>query len=210
MGNSLLLAILDKRMRTLDPRTMFKFSPIAPLDTTVYEDPGMHDRSGPPLTRGSLFTLLATVAGEALSAEGHAAIRRLDANAWYHGQLLESVLNMLEEKDPDLPEFIGRNIYFMFRTPLQQTGINNAAEMVKAMGPTWIFATRGDCGEWRSRFVGEHHWIIEGEQPYNCLFEGGALRGFIEAFDGYDVKIEQPTCRRKGHAFCTYDVRWKE
>lgn len=189
---------------------MFKFSHSAPLDTTVFEDPGMQNRAGPPLTRGSLFTLLATVAGDALSADAHNAIRRLDAEAWYHGQLLETLLNMLEKSDPELPEFVGRNIYFMFRTPLQQVGIHSASKLLEAMQPTWIFATRGDCGEWRSRMVADRHWIVEGEQPYNCLFEGGALRGFIEAFDGNNVKITQTTCLRKGDPFCTYDVHWEE
>ena len=180
------------------------------MDTTVFEDPGMDNRSGPPLTRGSLFALLATVAGEALSADAHKTIRRLDADSWYYGQLLETLLNMLEDHDAELPEFLGRNIYFMFRTPLQQVGINSATDLVKSMPGIWVFATRGNSGEFRSSMVAERHWIVEGEQPYNCLFEGGALRGFIEAFDGHDVKIEQVTCRRKGHPFCTYDVRWEE
>jgi predicted hydrocarbon binding protein len=58
--------------------------------------------------------------------------------------------------------------------------------------------------------VAERHWIVEAEQPYNCIFEAGALRGFIEAFDGHDVTIDHTTCRRKGHPFCTYEVRWEE
>jgi hypothetical protein len=189
---------------------MFKFQRQAPLDTTVFDDPGMTNRSGPPLTRGSLFTLLSTVAAEDLSAEAHALLRRLDADSWYHGQFLETLLNMLEERDPDLPEFVGRNIYFMFRTPLQQVGINSASDLVKSMPSIWVFATRGDCGEFRSRMIAERHWIVEGEQPYNCRFEEGALRGFIEAFDGHDVKINHTTCRRKGDPFCTYEVRWNE
>jgi len=202
--------VLDIPANPVDFLTMFTFERQAPLDTKVYEDPGMENRVGPPLTRGSLFTLLATVAGDAISADAHAAIRRLDAEAWYHGQLLETLLNMLEEQDPELPEFVGRNIYFMFRTPLQQVGIHSATDLVKSMTATWIFATRGDCGGWRSRMIEDRHWIVEGEQPYNCVFEGGALRGFIEAFDGHDVKIKQTTCRRQGHPFCTYDVRWEE
>jgi hypothetical protein len=170
----------------------------------------MHNRVGPPLTRGGLFSLLATVAGESLSHDAHAAIRRLDSEQWYHGQLLETLLNSLEDQDPELAEFVGRNIYFMFRTPLQNAGVNSATELVKSMPGTWIYATRGDCGEWRSRQVADHHWIVEAEQPYNCIFEAGALRGFIEAFDGHDVQIKHVTCRRKGHPCCTYDVQWKE
>ncbi len=198
------------RILAFDSTAMFTFARQAPLDLTSFNDPGMEDRSGPPLTRGSLFTLLGTVAGDALSTEAHAAIRRLDAETWYHGQLLETLLNMLEERDPEMPEFVGRNIYFMFRTPLQHAGINTATDLVKSMTGTWIFATRGDSGEFRSRMIADRHWIVEGEQPYNCLFEAGALRGFIEAFDGHDVQIEHSTCRRNGDRFCTYEVRWQE
>ncbi len=197
-------------MHAFDSGRMYTFQRQAPFDATAFEDPGMDGRTGPPLTRGSLFTLLGTVAGDDLSAEAHAAIRRLDAETWYHGQLLETLLNMLEDQDPALPEFVGRNIYFMFRTPLQHVGINSATDLVKSMPGTWIYATRGDCGHFRSRMVGERHWIVEAEQPYNCIFEGGALRGFIEAFDGRDVKINHVTCRRKGAPFCTYDVSWEE
>jgi hypothetical protein len=201
---------LDKWMSLLDSHEMDTFLRHAPLDTTAYEDPGMNNRSGPPLTRGSLFTLLGTVAGEALTDEAHEAIRRLDAETWYHGQLLESLLNMIEDRDPELPEFVGRNIYFMFRTPLEQVGIRTATDLVKSMTGTWIFATRGNSGDFRPRMVTDLHWIVEAEQPYNCIFEAGALRGFIEAFDGHDVQIDHTTCRRKGDAFCTYDVRWEE
>lgn len=182
----------------------------APIDITTFDDPGVENRAGPPLTRGGMFTLLSTVAAEGLSEEAHKAIRRLEANTWYHGQVLETLLNMLEDHDPELPDFVGRNIYFMFRTQLQGEGIKSAADLLKSMPEIWLIATRGNSGEWRSRMVAERHWVIEGEQPYNCLFEGGGLRGFIEAFDGYDVKIEQLTCMRKGHPFCTYDVRWEE
>ncbi|HMY19780.1 MAG TPA: hypothetical protein PKA58_25815, partial [Polyangium sp.] len=182
-----LIQITDESVDTFalswDSRSMYEFVRFAPLDITPFNDPGMENRSGPPLTRGSLFMLLGTVAGEALGPDAHAVIRRLDVDSWYQGQLLETLLNMLEEHDPELPEFVGRNIYFMFRTPLQQVGINTATDLVKSMTGTWVFATRGDSGEFRSRMIADRHWIVEGEQPYNCLFEGGALRGFIEAFD---------------------------
>jgi len=189
---------------------MYTFARQAPFDTTGYDDPGMENRSGPPLTRGSLFTLLATVAGDDLSAEGHEIIRQLSAEKWYHGQLLETLANGLEDKDPVLPEFMGRNLYFMFRTQFEQIGIKNAADLFRAIGPTWIFATRGDSGVWRSRMIADRHWILELEQPYNCVFEGGAIRGFIEAFDGFDVRREETTCRRKGDPFCTFEVQWEE
>jgi hypothetical protein len=201
---------LDKKSSIPDSGLMDTFLRQAPMDTTVFEDPGIHNRLGPPLTRGSLFTLLGTVAGEALTDEAYKAIRRLEADSWYHGQLLETLLNMIEDYDAEMPAFVGRNIYFMFRTQVQQVGINSATDLIKSMPGVWIYATRGNSGDWRSRMVAERHWIVEGEQPYNCLFEGGALRGFIEAFDGHDVQIDQTTCRRKGHPFCTYEVRWEE
>ncbi len=189
---------------------MHSFTRHSSFEPIAYEDPGEKDRTGPALTRGSLFTLLATVAGETLPPEAHVAIRGLGPEIWYDGQLLETLLNILEDKDDELPEFVGRNIYYMFRTPLKSVGIHTATDLIKSLPGTWYFATRGDAGEFRSRMVADRHWIVEAEQPYNCLFEAGALRGFIEAFEGHDVHIDHTTCRRKGHAFCTYDVSWEE
>ena len=128
--------MLDKKLGVPDSGLMDTFLRHASMDTTVFEDPGFNKRLGPPLTRGSLFTLLGTVAGEALTDEAHKAIRRLEAESWYHGQLLETLLNMIEDYDAELPEFVGRNIYFMFRTQLQQVGINSATDLIKSMPGT--------------------------------------------------------------------------
>lgn len=186
------------------------FSRTAPLALTPVPDPGPEDRSGPPLSRGTLFTLLALVASEELSPEILARLKGLDPDAWYPGQDIETLINQLEDRDAALPELMGRNTYFMFRTPLRQAGVGSAAQLFQGISSIWLMATRGGSGEWRSRMLGEHHFEVEAEQPYNCLFEMGALRGFVEAFDGRDVRIEHRTCRRRGDPFCTFDIRWEE
>jgi hypothetical protein len=189
---------------------MYRFSRYAPLDLRPYADPGPEDRSGPPLTRGSMFTLLSTVAGEDIPAEFRPALRDIDPEAWYHGQTLETLLNRIEDRDPALPEIIGRNIYFMFRTQLREIGIKTATELVVGLPSMWTFATRGDGGTWRVTMKGERHAIVESHQPYNCHFEAGGLRGFIEALDGYDVEIAHSTCVRRADPFCTFETRWQE
>lgn len=140
----------------------------------------------------------------------NAVLRGIDAEAWYDGQLLEDALAELEAKDPALPELMGRNIHFMYRTSLEQAGIKTATDLLRGIAGVWAFATRGDSGTWRSTIQGDGRAIVEGEQPYNCLFEAGALRGFIEAFDGRDVAVDHLKCRRSGHAFCVFEARWQE
>lgn len=177
---------------------------------TPVADPGPEDRSGPPLSRGNIFTLLATVASEELPAEVLTRLKGLDPGAWYPGQDFETLVNALEDRDAALPELFGRNIYFMFRTPLQLAGVGSAAQLFHAISSIWLMATRGDSGTWQSRMLAERHFEVVTDQPYNCLFEAGAVRGFVEAFDGRDLRIEHRTCRRRGDAVCTFDVRWEE
>jgi hypothetical protein len=189
---------------------MHRFSRYAPLVLRACADPGMEDRSGPPLTRGSLFTLLRTVAGEDFPAEDREALRDIDADGWYLGQHLETLLNKLEDRDAVFPELAGRNIYFMFRTQLQTLGIHSATELVMSLPSMWVFATRGDSGTWRPSMKGKWHAIVEADQPYNCRFEAGGLRGFIEAFDGFDVELRHTACRRDGDPVCIFEARWQE
>lgn len=186
------------------------FSRTAPLSLTPVPDPGIEDRSGPSLSRGSIFTLLAIVASEELSPEILARLKGLDPEAWYRGQDFETIINQLEDKDAALPELLGRNIYFMYRTHLQQAGIVSAEQLCNAITSIWAVATRGGSGTWRCRTLGERYFVMEAEQPYNCLFEMGALRGFVEAFDGREVQIEHQTCRRRGDPFCTFEARWEQ
>ncbi|MDC3957365.1 hypothetical protein [Polyangium jinanense] len=189
---------------------MDRFSRYAPLELRPHADPGMDDRSGPTLTLGSLFTMLVTVGGDDVPPEYVAACRNIDPEAWYLGQDLETILNKLEDRDPALPELIGRNIYFMFRTQLHGLGIKTPADFMVQLPTMWKFATRGDSGTWRAAMKGERHAIVESHQPFNCHFEIGGLRGFIEALDAYDVEIAHSTCVRRGDPFCTFDTRWQE
>ncbi|TKD07500.1 hypothetical protein [Polyangium fumosum] len=189
---------------------MQRFSRYAPLELEAHPDPGTEDRSGPTLTLGSLFTMLVTVGGEDVPPEYVAACRDIDPAAWYLGQDLETILNKLEDRDPALPELIGRSIYFMFRTQLHGLGIKTTTDFMVQLPIMWTFATRGDSGTWRATMMGARHAIVESHQPFNCHFEAGGLRGFIEALDGYDVEIIHSTCIRKGAPFCTFDTRWQE
>jgi hypothetical protein len=189
---------------------VYQFTRHAALDTTPLPEPAIEDRTGPPLTQGNLFITLLTVAGLDLSEASRAAVERMDPSAWYHGQVLETLLDELETKDPELPELIGRSLYFMYRAGLTQLGISSPTAVLQAVPGIWIHATRGDCGVWRLAESGTRRVVLEAEQPYNCRFEGGGLRGFIEAFDAYDVVTEHRTCMRRGDPFCTFDIRWKE
>ena len=193
-----------------DMEHMYRFTRQASIELKSFPDPGPEDRTGPSLSRGSLYTLLATVTGEDLAPEVLAQLQSVEADGWYSGQVFETLLDQLEAKDNTLPEMLGRNIYFMFRTALQQIGFLSATQLLAGLPAIWLFATRGDSGVWRTRTLGERHFHVEAEQPYNCMFEAGAVRGFIESFDGRDVTIKHGGCMRHGDAFCTFDVRWNE
>jgi len=189
---------------------MHRFQRRAPLDVTPYPEPPVADRTGPPLTRGFLFTLVGTVAADECSPEVLAALSSIDPDAWYHGQLLETILDEFEARDPSLPHFLGRNVYFMFRRQLESLGIQSATAVLESLPRLWMEATRGDGGEWRSAMVGPKRARLEAEQPYNCLFEQGAIVGFIESYDAADVRIEHTQCMRKGAPFCVMEVTWQE
>lgn len=189
---------------------MHRFVRSAPLDFTLHSPPSIEERAGTPLTQGFLFTLLSTVAGDRLPVEVADQLSALDPNAWYHGQTLETLLNDLEQRDAAAPLFLGRTIYFMLRDLLQQAGLKSASAVVEGLPFLWHQATRGDCGEWRSRMVAPHHAHIELAQPYNCRFEEGAVHGFIEAFGGRDIHIEHDPCMRHGSPMCVLEVSWAE
>lgn len=189
---------------------MHRFVRTAPLDLRPQADPGQDNRVGPPLSRGSLYSLLATVASEDLPQDVLERLRHVDPESWYLGQDFESLINMLEDRDPTLPELMGRNIYFMFRTAFQKLGILKASQLFERIPFIWQFATRGDSGIWRSQELGERHFYLELEQPYHCGFEMGAMRGFIEAYDGRNVRIAKGKCMRRGDPCCTFDLQWDE
>jgi hypothetical protein len=188
---------------------MFRFQRYAPLDAPPLVAPAEDDRSGPPLTQGFLFTMVSTVAAEHCSPEVREVLARIDPDAWYHGQLLETILSQLEDRDPELPAKVGRNIHFMWRSQLDALGFRTAGAMMEALGLMWRSATRGDGGAFRS-IVGPRRAHVEMEQPYNCLFETGAVRGLLEAYEATGVRIVHAPCMREGAPFCVLEARWDE
>jgi len=189
---------------------MHHFHHREPLDLTTYEDPSVENRTGVPLSQGFVLTLISTVAAEYCSPTTLAAIEQIDPNAWYHGQLLESVLNEFEERDPTLPAEIGKNIYYTLRSQFIELGMRSPTDVITTLPLVWRAVTRGDSGEWRSLMIKPGQAHVEAEQPYNCLFEQGALQGALEAFDAWDVRIAHTTCMRRGDAYCTFEVAWND
>lgn len=188
---------------------MYSFRRGAPLDAVPIAAPAAEDRSGPPLSQGFLFTMVATVAGDHCSPEILDVLSRIDPDAWYHGQLFESILEHFEAKDPALVRYVGRNIYFMLRSELEKYGIKSPRRMMESVPSVWRTVTRGDSGEWRT-LVGPLRAHVEADQPYNCRFEEGTLVGLLEAFDARNVRIEHGPCKREGAPFCVLDARWEE
>src|SRR4051812_46220064 len=125
---------------------MYSFRRSAPLDVIPLDAPDVDDRTGPPLTQGFLFTLVATVASEHCSPEMLDALSRIDPDAWYHGQLLESMLTHFEEKDPALVVHLGRNIHFFMRGQLMQQGVASTTMVMEGVPSIWRQVTRGDGG----------------------------------------------------------------
>lgn len=188
---------------------MPRFERYAPLDATPQVAPAEGDRTGPPLTQGFLFTMVSTVTTDSASKEVLELLSGLDPDAWYLGQLLETLLNRLEDTDAALPRRIGRNIYFMWRSQLEARGFRTAGAVMDAIPSLWRQATRGDSGEWRVA-VGPRRAHLELDQPYNCEFEAGTVLGLLEAYGATNVRISHAPCRRRGASFCTLDVRWDE
>jgi hypothetical protein len=189
---------------------VYRFEPIAPLDLTPQPEPAADDRSGPPLSQGYIFTLIATVAPEYCDPATLDAIATIEGDAWYHGQNLESILNRFEAQDESLPAEVGKNIYYSMQSQFRAMGLASPQDVVLTLPSMWQFVTRGDSGAWRSTMVGPHHARLELEQPYNCRFEHGALHGALEAFDAVDVQIDHVQCMRDGAPCCVLDVRWQE
>ena len=97
----------------------------------------------------------------------------------------------------------------MWRSQLEPLGFRTAGAVMEALGLLWRSATRGDGGEFRS-VVGPRRAHVEMEQPYNCLFEAGAVRGLLEAYEATNVRIVHAPCVRAGATFCVLDARWDE
>ncbi|MFT3772673.1 MAG: hypothetical protein QM820_45355 [Minicystis sp.] len=188
---------------------MHRFQRYAPLDATPYAPPEESDRSGPPLTQGFLFTMISTVAAPHCSPEIARILARIDPDAWYHGQLLETILNRFEDEDPTLPEKVGRNIYFMWRSQLDARGLRTGGAVLEALPSLWLAATRGDGGVWRAA-VGPNRAHLEAEQPYNCQFEAGGVRGLLEAYGASNIRLTHTPCMRDRAPFCVMDVKWDD
>jgi hypothetical protein len=189
---------------------MNKLQRRAPLDTTAYPEPPVEDRSGPVLTLGAIFGMIRMVAADECSPEVMDAIAAIDGGAWYHGQLLETILSELEDRDPSLPLDVGRNIYFMYRAQLEQVGITSPDDIFTHIAAFWKTATRGDSGEVRGRLLGPGRAELVMEQPWNCRFEEGGLRGMLEAFGAKNLRIEHRPCMREGAPRCVLTVTWAQ
>lgn len=199
----------ERRWATLSP-AVFRFAQGVPLDVTVWPDPGIEDRSGPPLSQGVLFTMLGMVAGEHLAPAQLDLLSGLDPNAWYHGQLLETMLQALETRDPSLPRSVGRSVYLLLRARLEGLALHSPSDVIAHLGPMWPHVTRGDTGEIRSTLLGRQHAQVELQQPFNCRFEEGTIVGFVESHGGADLVVAHDTCMRRGAPSCVLDLRWRE
>jgi hypothetical protein len=189
---------------------MYRFQRRAPLELIAVEPPPVAERTGPPLSQGALYTMLVTVAADHLSPEALALLDRIDPAAWYHDQLLETILNDFEDRDPELPAFVGRALYYMFRPFLRQMGLRTAEDCLRALPDIFKNGTRGDNGWWRVEHTGPGRARVEGQQPYNCKFEGGTLVGLLEGLDAEDVHVEHGQCMRAGAPFCVFEIRYRE
>lgn len=189
---------------------VYRFEPSAPLDFTPYPEPDPADRSGPPLSQGFLLTMINTVAADHCSPELCDQLMQVDPEAWYHGQLFETILNDFESKEAGLPAEIGKNIYYMMRSEFTAQGLQTPTDVIKTIPYVWLHVTRGDSGKWRTEITGPRQARIEMEQPYNCRFESGAVQGALEAFDALAVEIEHLECMREGSPCCILEARWQE
>jgi hypothetical protein len=189
---------------------MHRFLRSAPLNRAVFPDSPPSERSGLPLSKGFVLTLIDTAASEYCTPEVLKFIEQVDPEAWYEGQVLETILNQFEEQDPNLPYDIGKNIYYTLRSQFVAMGLKTPNDVITTLPGLWMHVTRGDSGEWRTALTGPQQARLELEQPYNCRFEEGALAGALEAFDAIDVAIDHSQCMRDGAPYCVLNVRWRE
>ena len=188
---------------------MYQFEKNAPLDFTVYPDPGVEDSSGPPLSQGFVLSLIDTVAGDYCSPEFLEGLEQVDPYAWYHGQTLETMLNYFEDQSPALVRDIGKNIYYTLQAAFVDMGMKSPEDVVTTLPKVWAYVVRGDSGYWKDLLLEDKHAIIEFGLPYNCIFEEGAFQGAIECFEAKNVVIKHTQCRREGAEACILDVTWE-
>lgn len=188
---------------------MYRFETQAPLDSTTYPEPPAADRSGPPLTQGIIFMLIATTAADHCNPEILAVLDQIDPESWYHGQLLESILNHFEQQSSQLVIDIGKSIYYTLEGQFRAMGLQSPTDVINTMPMLWQHVTRGDSGEWRTTMVGPSQARLEMEQPYNCRFEQGAIQGALECFDARNVHITHSQCMRENAPYCVMQLEWQ-
>lgn len=189
---------------------MHRFERRAPLRATPYPDLPITHRSGPALSQGRIFKLVATAAGDQLSPEALAVVDEMDPEVWYDAQLLETLLSELEDRDPGLPLSVGRLAHLLLRKQLREMGLGSPANALAALPGIWTHITRGDAGEWRTTILGPQEARVELAQPHHCRFEEGGIIGLLEVYDAADIAIDHRVCMRDGAPACVLDVRWSE
>lgn len=189
---------------------MNRLAHFAPMDVTPYAELPIDHRTGPSLSQGFLLSMIGTVAADQCSAATLEVIDQTEPTTWYHGQLLENVLNEFEDRQADLPADIGKNIYYLLRSQFVAAGIRTPADVINTLPMLWQQVTRGDSGEWRTQMLGPTTARLEAEQPYNCLFEAGAVQGALESFGATRVEITHDQCMRDAAPFCVFNVTWQE
>lgn len=187
---------------------MYLFLRNASLDLTTYKEPPVEDRSGPPLSQGFLFTLISMVIGNRCSQATLDALTTIDPDAWYHGQLLESILDEAERHAADASLQLGRAVYFMLPSQLRQ--LDTPESFFAALPALWLQVTRGDSGYFRTAQERPGAARVELAQPYNCRFEEGAVLGFLDGIGYEQVRTEHVTCMRHGAPHCTLNVTWAD
>lgn len=185
---------------------MYLFARNSGLDLTTYKEPSLEDRSGPPLSQGFLLTLISMVIGGRCSQPTLDRLAAIDPNAWYHGQLVESVLDEAARHDADAPLQLGRAVYFML--PSQVRALDTPERFFAGLPALWVQVTRGDSGWFRCSHYTPGSARVELAQPYNCEFEEGAVLGFLDGIGCEQLVSKHVSCLRKGAPFCTLEVTW--
>lgn len=185
---------------------MYLFARNAGVDLTTYKEPSPEDRTGPPLSQGFLLTLISMVGGGRCSQATLDKLAAIEPNAWYHGQLVEAVLDDAAQHDAEAPLQLGRAVYFMLPNQLRQ--LDTPEKFFAGLPALWIGVTRGDSGWFRCEQLAPNSARVDMAQPYNCQFEEGAVLGFLDGIGCEQPSSKHVRCMRKGDPFCTLEVTW--
>lgn len=185
---------------------MYLFSRNAGIDLTTYTEPAVEDRSGPPLSQGFLLTLIGMVSGSRCSPATLEALTAVAPDAWYHGQVLEAILDEAAQKAADAPYQLGRAVYFMLPAQLRQ--LDTPQSFFATLPTLWTQVTRGDSGWFQTEQLSPSAARVKMAQPYNCHFEEGAVVGFLDGLGCEQVSSRHVSCMRDGAPCCTLEVTW--